>query len=290
MTCVSPPLLTSAVSPPTARRHGITTVEELRAHGAPLYDELHLSPGSRRCIEMHEEVTQPIPRAEIAEIFDAFRQIALTVEPLAPRLMLTGSYRRGKASGHDIDVLGFIADPAPVDDDSEGGSRRVAPTKLRVIEALIAACTAAGLVTDTLTSPKEEAGVGGAFAGCFFMGLCKLDRPGSFHRRVDIRMFYESGAGAALLHCTGSGDFNRKMSEIANRVRKKSAQAPAPPCTSTPTSTCTCLHTYIHTHTHVWPPTGFAHASASWSSSWTTLRASLLIGVPSAIMYRGASS
>ena len=47
------------------------------------------------------------------------------------------------------------------------------------------------------------------------MGICKLDRLGSIHRRIDLRCFAEREEAAALLHCTGSGDFNRFVSRVA---------------------------------------------------------------------------
>jgi len=70
----------------------------------------------------------------------------------------------------------------------------------------------------------------GEFAGNFYMGLYHLDRPlyGSVdgsargsagmgsagvgaYRRLDVRCFEEREKAAALLHCTGSGVFNRYM-------------------------------------------------------------------------------
>ena len=50
--------------------------------------------------------------------------------------------------------------------------------------------------------------------GNFYMGLYQLDA-NSAHRRLDIRCFEEREKGAALLHCTGSGVFNRYLQRVA---------------------------------------------------------------------------
>ena len=96
---------------------------------------------------------------------------------------------------------------------------------LRVLLALITELQRRGLLTDVLTMPKEEAfdkygrstGQEGAFAGGFFMGLCRLGAvPGALHRRIDIRCFDEHEEPFALLHLTGSAAFNRYVSRVAN--------------------------------------------------------------------------
>ena len=56
-------------------------------------------------------------------------------------------------------------------------------------------------------------------AGNFYMGLCSLDDApssgGALHRRIDVRCFEEREEAAALLHCTGSGIFNRQVQRVA---------------------------------------------------------------------------
>lgn len=46
------------------------------------------------------------------------------------------------------------------------------------------------------------------------MGLCRLGGAG-MHRRIDLRCFEEREEAAALLHCTGSGIFNRQVQRVA---------------------------------------------------------------------------
>ena len=45
------------------------------------------------------------------------------------------------------------------------------------------------------------------------MGLFRLD--GGPHHRIDLRCFEEHEEAAALLHCTGSGEFNRVVQRVA---------------------------------------------------------------------------
>ena len=275
------------------REHGVHSVAELRAGGPALHAALHMTSGAVRCLELHEELQQPIPREEIEAVFRQVEAIALsTALDLAPgrspRLQLTGSFRRGASSAHDIDILLVLPDPNPrldgaalrvaagEDDDNDDDADRSAVSggtgrpgealvpassfvtaggragggeatagcgavvgsgavvgrgavrqslKLRVLLALIAELQRCGLLTDVLTMPKEEAfdkygrstGQEGAFAGGFFMGLCRLGAvPGALHRRMDIRCFDEHEEPFALLHLTGSAAFNRYVSRVAN--------------------------------------------------------------------------
>ena len=274
------------------REHGVHSVAELRAGGPALHAALHMTSGAVRCLELHEELQQPIPREEIEAVFRQVEAIALsTALDLAPgqspRLQLTGSFRRGASSAHDIDILLVLPDPNPCldgaalrvaagdehnDNDTDrsavsgdtgrpgealvpassfvtaggraGGGEATAgcgavvgsgavvgrgavrqSLKLRVLLALIAELQRCGLLTDVLTMPKEEAfdkygrstGQEGAFAGGFFMGLCRLGAmPGALHRRMDIRCFDEHEEPFALLHLTGSAAFNRYVSRVAN--------------------------------------------------------------------------
>jgi DNA polymerase/3'-5' exonuclease PolX len=274
------------------REHGVHSVAELRAGGPALHAALHMTSGAVRCLELHEELQQPIPREEIEAVFRQVEAIAAALDLApgrSPRLQLTGSFRRGASSAHDIDILLVLPDPNPRldgaalrvavgddddnDDDADqsavsGGTGRpgeaLVPAssfvtaggragggeatagcggavvgsgavvgrgavrqslKLRVLLALIAELQRCGLLTDVLTMPKEEAfdkygrstGQEGAFAGGFFMGLCRLGAvPGALHRRMDIRCFDEHEEPFALLHLTGSAAFNRYVSRVAN--------------------------------------------------------------------------
>ena len=256
----------------------VSSVAELRQAEAArggVYARFGLRPATCKCIELHDELQAPIPRDEIAAIGEYVRDVASQLRPISPSVRITGSYRRGASSAHDIDLLCIVPDQPEGqgrlldyrqqhhdeeenggDDDERGRRGRAeagggggggggaggeadggAPpagcsVKLGVLLQLIAALKARGLITDDLTMPQEEEGVGGAFAGGFYMGLCAL--PGaahSLHRRIDLRCFNQAEEAFALLHCTGSGDFNRYMSRVANGRQLTLSEKGLVPCT-----------------------------------------------------------
>ena len=311
------------------REHGVHSVAELRAGGPALHAALHMTSGAVRCLELHEELQQPIPREEIEAVFRQVeaiaRSTALDLAPgRSPRLQLTGSFRRGASSAHDIDILLVLPDPNPrldgaalrvaagEDDDNDDDADRSAVSggtgrpgealvpassfvtaggragggeatagcgavvgsgavvgrgavrqslKLRVLLALIAELQRCGLLTDVLTMPKEEAfdkygrstGQEGAFAGGFFMGLCRLGAvPGALHRRMDIRCFDEHEEPFALLHLTGSAAFNRYVSRVANAQGYSLSEKGLRPAQREGGEMCPCGF-YIRTDQHGQP-------------------------------------
>ena len=93
-----------------------------------------------------------------------------------------------------------------------GADGRPSPYKLEQLEFLIQEIQKTGLLPHDLAMPKVDEKKG-AFAGNFYMGICRLD--GGIHRRIDMRCFELHEEAPALLHCTGSGIFNRLVQRIA---------------------------------------------------------------------------
>lgn len=81
-----------------------------------------------------------------------------------------GSYRRGKPTSGDIDIL--ICPP----DDMES---------IDILPQLIEDLTDKGFLTDHLSLPS--AGSGG-HERASYMGICKLPDDGALHRRIDIKV------------------------------------------------------------------------------------------------------
>lgn len=97
---------------------------------------------------------------------------------------------------------------------------------LDVMGRLIPMLHTAGLLTDDLTdlrtAPASQGKQGAGLSTpspaqservVAYMGICLK---GGLHRRIDIRCYPEYQEASALLHFTGSGQFNRFMSRAAN--------------------------------------------------------------------------
>uniref|UniRef100_A0A4W3J629 DNA polymerase n=1 Tax=Callorhinchus milii TaxID=7868 RepID=A0A4W3J629_CALMI len=105
--------------------------------------------------------------------------------------MACGSFRRGKPTCGDVDVL--VTHP---DGRSHCG----------VFSKILSALRASGFLTDDLLwqdSGKQQK----------YLGVCRL--PGQRHRRLDIIVVPHSELACALLYFTGSAHFNRSMRALA---------------------------------------------------------------------------
>lgn len=156
---------------------GIHTVVQLRE----CMDKVKLTKNQKIGLIHFEDLLQRIPRSEIEIHRDFIMGIAEDI-----KVEIVGSYRRGKETTRDIDVL-FTCDDAKKYED--------------ILDKLIAA----GYITDTLSIGKKK-----------FMGVCILD--GCPHRRIDITLATEDEYSFALLHLTGSKETNIKMSITAGEL------------------------------------------------------------------------
>ena len=158
-----------------------------------------------------------IPRAEVSAIVDAVR-LALR-HALARRgvpahaldaaadATAAGSYRRGKPSSGDVDVLLCRRD---------GGADR------GLIEDVLTLLAEAGVSVHHLTH-EDEVQRGGAqhnvrTAACSsYRGIVRL--PGyQLHRRLDLKLYPPDEYAYALLYFTGSDHFNRSMRHYAKAL------------------------------------------------------------------------
>jgi DNA polymerase/3'-5' exonuclease PolX len=141
-----------------------------------------------------EEFRQRIPRAEVAEIEDVVRRIAHRFD--SKLILITcGSYRRGKATSGDVDIL--IT------------HELFAKSMDMLLADLVKALTDAGIVTESLTTPK--------LGSDKWMGVCQLrkDLP---HRRIDFQLIARDEWAFALLYFTGSEHCNRSMRFWAGKM------------------------------------------------------------------------
>ncbi|KAF2365000.1 DNA polymerase beta palm domain [Trinorchestia longiramus] len=107
-----------------------------------------------------------------------------------------GSYRRGRPSCGDVDVL--ITHP---DGHSHAG----------VFTALLDNMRRKGFLTDDLVTQEDG-------KQQKYLGVCKLPAPLSKYRRLDIIVVPYAEFAPALLYFTGSSQFNRSMRLLATKM------------------------------------------------------------------------
>lgn len=181
--------------------HGIgpAVLDKLWSQGirsvAQLREMSHLlTPVQTIGLKYMEEFQVRIPREEVAEIEAVITRVAHEIDPKLV-LVTCGSYRRGKESSGDIDIL--ITHKMPDKNLQD------------VLGQLVGALMKMGLVTDALTHADEGADK--------WMGVCQL-RPDMLHRRLDFQLIARESWPFALLYFTGSEHFNRSMRHWAGKL------------------------------------------------------------------------
>ncbi|XP_070545125.1 DNA polymerase beta-like [Ptychodera flava] len=180
----------TGIGPAAARKlvveDGIKTIEELKNHTDKLNHHQKIG------VKHFDDFEQRIPRSEMDELNAVIQKEVnnLDSEYLAT---ICGSYRRGKASSGDIDIL--LTHPSFT---SESGKK---PQLLKDVVKQFEDCK---LVTDTIS-----------FGDTKFMGVCRLakkeDSPEPLFRRIDIRILPHDQYYLGTLYFTGSDLFNKDM-------------------------------------------------------------------------------
>ncbi|XP_061588641.1 DNA polymerase lambda [Cololabis saira] len=153
----------------------------------------HLSNTQKIGLKHYDDFLDRMPREEAAAIEKVVRDAALSLDP-GFVAMACGSYRRGKATCGDVDVL--ISHP-------DGKSHKGIFTKvLQILHDT-------GFLTDDLVSHEENG------EQKKYMGVCHLPGPGQRHRRLDIIVVPYDEFASALMYFTGSAHFNRSMRALA---------------------------------------------------------------------------
>lgn len=173
------------VGPATAQSwyaQGFRTLEDLTS-------KANLSKQQKIGLKYFDELQERIPREEVEHIGNIVKENALAMEGDITAI-LCGSYRRGKATCGDIDVLLLM---------------EVISSNFLV--DLLKRLRACGLITDDLMNIEESGG------HKKYLGVCQL--PGGKHRRLDIFVAPKSETATALMHYTGSALFNRATRLLA---------------------------------------------------------------------------
>ncbi|KAJ8001862.1 hypothetical protein DPEC_G00173810 [Dallia pectoralis] len=144
-------------------------------------------------LKYYDDFLDRMPREEAAAVGQTVREAAQGLDP-SLLAMACGSYRRGKATCGDVDVL--ITHP-------DGKSHR------GVFAQLLQSLRQKGFLTDDLVSHEENG------EQKKYMGVCLLPGPGRRHRRLDIIVVPHSELACAVVYFTGSAHFNRSLRALA---------------------------------------------------------------------------
>ncbi|XP_003475070.1 DNA polymerase lambda isoform X3 [Cavia porcellus] len=144
-------------------------------------------------LKHYSDFLERMPRDEAAEIEQTVRAAAYTCNP-GLLCVACGSYRRGKPTCGDVDVL--ITHP-------DGRSHR------GVFSRLLDGLRQQGFLTDDLVSQEDNG------QQQKYLGVCRLPGPRRRHRRLDIIVVPYGEFACALLYFTGSAHFNRSMRALA---------------------------------------------------------------------------
>ncbi|KAI0726960.1 hypothetical protein C8Q72DRAFT_925894 [Fomitopsis betulina] len=149
-------------------------------------------------LEHYADINTRMPRSEAGDIFNIIKPIALGIDPKL-FIEIMGSYRRGKATCGDIDIL--ITRPT-----SDGRTHQ------GVLRKLLAELRRRGVITEDLCLPDSFDDL-----ELVYRGLCRKG-PSTPRRRIDFLTVPYESRGAALLYYTGDDIFNRSLRLKANKM------------------------------------------------------------------------
>lgn len=167
-------------------QQGFRTLEDIRT-------KAHLSATQKIGLKHYDDFLDRMPRDEAAAIEAVVKDAVLAIDPRLVA-MACGSYRRGKATCGDVDVL--ISHP-------DGKSHK------GVFGKVLQTLHDSGFLTDDLVSHEENG------EQKKYMGVCRLPGSGRRHRRLDIIVVPYDELACALTYFTGSAHFNRSMRALA---------------------------------------------------------------------------
>lgn len=176
----------------TARQwfqQGFRTLDDLRT-------KAKLTHQQKIGLKHYEDILDRMPRTEAAAIEHLVREAA---EFLAPGVIAQccGSYRRGKPTCGDVDVL--VTHP-------DGKSHK------GLFSKLLARLKESGFLTDDLVTAEDNGNQKK------YLGVCRLPGENQKHRRIDIIVVPYDEYACALVYFTGSAHLNRSLRLLAKKA------------------------------------------------------------------------
>lgn len=153
-------------------------------------------------LKYHGIVQRDIPRDEVKKIEEYLKQRAKIIDPKL-KIVICGSYRRGKKLVGDIDVL--LHHP-----DFTERAQTKNPQKYDLepfLEILISELTEDGFLLDNLTDKDYKVK---------YMGFCRYKN--NPIRRIDIRLAAQENLPAMMLYYTGPYELNTAMRIAAKQL------------------------------------------------------------------------
>ena len=174
----------SGVGPQCANnlvKSGFKNLEDLYSCGNI---EEHLNPQQLIGLKYYNYFNKKIPREEIDKYYNYLNNILYNIDENA-NLIITGSYRRGLKESNDIDIL-------------------INSNDKNIFKCFISKLNEMNILIDHI-----------AFGNKKYNGVFKLNKK-SPPRRIDILLTNPNEAAFALLHFTGSNEFNKKIRKYCN--------------------------------------------------------------------------
>jgi DNA polymerase beta len=181
-------------------QHKIMSIDELKK--AIKKNKIAVSDLILLGLKYYGVVEGNIPRKEITATEKYLQKKAKSLDPKL-EVMVCGSYRRGKPTSGDIDLLMFHPDMKlikQVNDPEKYGFQSY-------LENFVDALSVEGFLIDHMTDTDYQTK---------YMGFCKYN---SYPvRRIDIRFMPYNSLGAAMLYFTGPYELN---TEMRNKAKKR---------------------------------------------------------------------
>lgn len=171
-------------------QQGFRTLEDIST-------KAHLTHTQKIGLKHYNDFLDRMPRGEAAAIEKTVRDAVLVIDSDLVAVAC-GSFRRGKTTCGDVDVL--ITHP-------DGKSHK------GIFSKILHSLHESGFLTDDLVSHEENG------EQKKYMGVCRLPGPNQRHRRLDIIVVPYNEFACALMYFTGSAHFNRSMRALAKTKR-----------------------------------------------------------------------